>query len=57
MPNGTKKGDASGDDETPEATPAEELSLEDAIHEVEAAQHARSASGPRASPGRGPGRC
>jgi putative tricarboxylic transport membrane protein len=35
VPNGTKK-DASGDDGSPEA---EELSLEDAIHEVEAEEH------------------
>ena len=37
--NGTKKGSASGDDRDTGSRPAEELSLEDAIDEVEAEEH------------------
>jgi putative tricarboxylic transport membrane protein len=36
---GTKDGNASGEDKAPEASSEEELSIEDAIHEVEAEEH------------------
>jgi putative tricarboxylic transport membrane protein len=39
VPDGATKGSAAGDDGGPDAHPAEELRLEDAIHEVEAAEH------------------
>jgi hypothetical protein len=40
VPNGTERGSGTGDNTLPDdATPQEELSLEDAIHEVEALEH------------------